>query len=149
MAAQHTPGPQIVKQDVRHPGIYASVNLNGFTLASHAKPPAHKSVILGYRVPHLPEVWFGMGYRDPVRHGAQCWDRYWLGATGLEPNYHALNDDQVVMWREVEMPFQFDEGRGTSSYLQYRYVVGEAPWETEEDSKRERAIAIATGSNHG
>lgn len=138
MSAQHTPGPQIIKQDVDRPGIYASVNLNGFTLASHAKPAENADVILGYRVPHLPEVWFGVGYR----RGAM----YWLGARGLDPNYEALNEDQVVIWRPLELPFCFDDGRsGTNGYLQYRYVVGDAAWGTEEESKRER-IAKATES---
>ena len=143
---QATPGPQIVKMDVEHPGIYASVNLNGFTLTGHEKPPENATVILGYRVPHLPEVWFGLGYRRSDKIGDERRDTYWLGATGLEPNYHRLKADQVLMWKAVDLPFCFDDGRGgTSGYLQYRYVVGDASWESEEASKRERAMARATG----
>ena len=142
-AAAKTPGPQIIKADVKFPGIYASVNLNGFTLASHKLPPENKTVVLGYRVPHLPEVWFGIGYRRMERNG----DVYWLGATGLEPNYHRLNADQIVIWREVDLPFGFDEGRGdTNGYLQYRYILGESPWGTEEDSKARRAEAIGAAA---
>lgn len=121
---------QIIKADVEHPGIYASVNLNGFVLASEERPAAHAEVILGYRVPHIPEVWFGIGYRDG--------DRYWLGPRGLDPHYAQLNADQVVIWKAIDWPFQFDEGRAdTSTYLQYRYIVGEGPWDTEEHAKDE------------
>lgn len=142
-----TPGPRIVKMELEHPGIYASVNLNGFTLTNHALPPENLRVVLGYRVPHLPEVWFGIGYRRSARCGSEHREEYWLGARGLDPNYDHLNADQVVMWKAIEMPFCFDEGRpDTSNYLQYRYVVGDAPWETEEASKHGRApIAKANG----
>lgn len=136
MSAVTAPMQQIIKAEGDSPGIYASVNLNGFTLVSHELPPENKSVILGYRVPHLPEVWFGIGYRRAEKFN----DVYWLGATGLAPNYHRLNADQVVIWRAFDKPFCFDEGRpDTSQYLQYRYILGESKWATEEKSKQQRA----------
>ena len=110
---------QIITGKVRHPGRYDSVNLNGWTLASERKPPEHKPVLLGYRVPHLPEVWFGVGYR---RDGG-----YWLGPRGLSPHYARLNADQVVIWSDFESPFSFsdDYPDERSDYLQYRYILGE------------------------
>lgn len=109
----------IVSGKVAYPGVYNAVNLNGWTLASEETPASHRSVLLGYRVPHLPEVWFGVGFRD----GSQC---YWLGSRGLDPHYQELHVDQVVIWRAVEWPFEFnDQHRAHNDYLQYRYVLGE------------------------
>lgn len=108
----------VITGKVKNPGIYASVDLNGWTQAADGQPTSHKSVLLGYRVAHLPEVWFGVGFRDG--------NHYWLGSRGMDPNYQPLKADQVVLWREVEWPFMFDAGRpGTSDYLQYQDILGE------------------------
>jgi hypothetical protein len=72
---------------------------------------------------------------------------FWLGSRGLDPHYQRLNADQVVIWRPLDLPFCFRDGRpDTSSYLQYQYVVGEAPWPTEE-RERARRLALATADS--
>lgn len=110
---------RIITGKVKHPGRYDSVNLNGWTLASEQEPPQHKTVLLGYRVPHLPEVWFGVGYRRD--------SMYWLGARGLNPNYDRLSADQVVIWKNFDKPFSFsDRYPGEQiDYLQYQYILGD------------------------
>jgi hypothetical protein len=109
---------QIIKDKVKHPGLYGSVNLNGWTLISEEKPLSDHSVLLGYRAPHIPEVWFGVGYRDG--------DRYWLGPRGLDPHYCPLDAADVIIWLDYQKPFCFDDGStGTSEYLQWRYILGE------------------------
>lgn len=103
----------------------SNVNLNGFTLASKEAPPAHQPVILGYRVNHLPEVWFGIGYRDPS-HVRDMPDRYWLGPRGCDPHYDGLSADDVILWRAFDKPFSFeDDTRHGSTYLQWRWILGD------------------------
>lgn len=105
---------------------YPNVNLNGFTLVSREAPPAHQPVILGYRVDYLPEIWFGIGYRDPI-HVRGVPDCYWLGPRGRDPHYDGLSAEDVILWRAFDKPFCFeDDARQGSAYLQWRWILGDA-----------------------
>lgn len=104
---------------------YPSVNLNGFTLVSTEAPPPHQPVILGYRSAYVPEVWFGIGYRDPS-HARDIPDRYWLGPRGLNPHFDGLSADDVIIWRSFEKPFCFEPDKpGESTYLQWGNILGD------------------------
>lgn len=107
--------------------MYPNVDLNGFTLVSVEPPPQHQPVILGYRADHIPEVWFGIGFRDPS--GVKdVPDTYYLGPRGRDPHYDALAAGDVIMWRAFDKPFCFEGDnpeRGRSTYLQWRYILGD------------------------
>lgn len=115
---------------------YDNVNLNGFTLASTEPPPPHKTVILGYRVDHLPEVWYGIGFRDSS--GAH--DQYWLGPRGLDPHYDALSAADVIIWRDFEKPFSFrDDESGRQTYIQWSDILGDVQEDAEFDADEANA----------
>lgn len=134
--------PKIISGKVKNPGLYGSVNLNGWILVSDEKPARNRAVLIGYRVPHLPEIWYGVGYRDA---GQQDSDRYWLGPRALDPHYCQIGADQVVIWRAFEQPVCFDEDKpGTSDYLQWRYILGEE--ETPNANVTDRSHGNASGT---
>lgn len=87
------------------PGVFPMVALRGFHEAAKEAPPAHGDLLLGYRVEHLPELWFGVGYRDYEPH------TFWLGPRGCDPHYTRLNASQVVLWAPFEEPGCFDPAR--------------------------------------
>lgn len=104
-----------------HPGLYLIVDLNGWTLVSEEPPPDRRAVLLGYRALDLPEIWYGVGYRDAF---TGC---YWLGPRGETPHYQRIETGAAIVWRSFEKVLGRQAGRPdqTTDYVQWPDLVGE------------------------
>lgn len=117
-----------------------TLDLCGFTMAT-TPPRDHQSVILGYRVPHIPEVWYGVGFRDSF---SKC---YWLGARGTDPHYDRLAEDQVILWREFNEPAMVSGAGWRSTYIQWRDLIGESDWGKDAETSGRDGRCVICGQN--